>query len=616
MKRGSLSTWRMLAAFAFPLLATAPIQVNSNAATEPETATPPDLAPANSATPLAPTNLFAGDNLAPPEISDAAFTPISPVKPLPPTIRPTSPVAEVIKLANSGLDQSVLLAFVTNSTSTFNLDADKIIYLNDIGVPGDVVSAMIQRDQQIRAQSDAAAAALVSTPLPAPGPPPADSTPAPYAVEAPPTAPEDNMDPAFYDTLAPYGTWVDVNGYGPCWQPSVVVINSGWQPYFDCGHWAYSNCGWYWCSDYSWGWAPFHYGRWFRHHNLGWCWRPERVWGPSWVCWSYSGDYCGWAPLPPAAGFSTGVGLTYAGHPAPSGCHFGLGANHFHYVAWNHFSDRHLRPYSLGPNQTEHIFGQSAVTTGIAVQNNRIVNIGISPERVAAATHMPVNQIALHNVGGRPNTIPQRTLSGVSSTGASSFNNGRFVGSAPQSANATAGGVFATRTPSSSAWTTPSPNGLARNNGAELPNHPDANSSLVVHGSQQIWPPEANNRAPANSLVVIGRNNQGSYPGQQNPWATGMPMPQTPRQGPIQSSEIPIERTVNEVPRYNYTPVGSPFSYRAAQAPAMPSAPRAAVSDTTRYSQPAATLAPARPADTRSAPAAQTAPTAGAGRGH
>jgi hypothetical protein len=229
---------------------------------------------------------------------------------------------------------------------------------------------------------------------------------------------------------------------------------------------------------------------------------------------------------------------------------------------------------------------------------------------------MPVNQIALHNVGGRPNTIPQRTLSGVSSTGASSFNNGRFVGSAPQSANATAGGVFATRTPSSSARTTPSPNGLARNNGAELPNHPDANSSLVVHGSQQIWPPEANNRAPANSLVVIGRNNQGSYPGQQNPWATGMPMPQMPRQGPIQSPEIPIERTVNEVPRYNYTPVGSPFSYRGAQAPAMPSAPRAAVSDTTRYSQPAATPAPARPADTRSAPAAQTAPTAGAGRGH
>ena len=30
----------------------------------------------------------------------------------------------------------------------------------------------------------------------------------------------------FYDTLAPYGTWVDVAGYGPCWQPTVVVVQS------------------------------------------------------------------------------------------------------------------------------------------------------------------------------------------------------------------------------------------------------------------------------------------------------------------------------------------------------------------------------------------------------
>ena len=103
----------------------------------------------------------------------------------------------------------------------------------------------------------------------------------------------------FYDTLAPYGTWVQVDGYGRCWQPLVVVSEPGWQPYCDRGHWVYTDAGWYWMSDYSWGWAPFHYGRWFHHERFGWVWTPDTVWGPSWVTWRYSDDYCGWAPLPP-----------------------------------------------------------------------------------------------------------------------------------------------------------------------------------------------------------------------------------------------------------------------------------------------------------------------------
>ena len=31
----------------------------------------------------------------------------------------------------------------------------------------------------------------------------------------------------FYDTLAPYGTWVEVEGYGRCWRPTVVVSEAG-----------------------------------------------------------------------------------------------------------------------------------------------------------------------------------------------------------------------------------------------------------------------------------------------------------------------------------------------------------------------------------------------------
>ena len=90
------------------------------------------------------------DEPAADDVVNAPVQPISTAKPLPPSIRPTPAAAEVIKLADSGVDESVVLGFVRNSASTFNLGAEEIIYLNDIGVPSAVVTAMIQRDQVLR----------------------------------------------------------------------------------------------------------------------------------------------------------------------------------------------------------------------------------------------------------------------------------------------------------------------------------------------------------------------------------------------------------------------------------------------------------------------------------
>jgi hypothetical protein len=207
------------------------------------------------------------------ELADAPVKPLSNDKPIPANVRAGGPAQEVIKLANAGVEESVLLAFVTNSTSTFNLNADEIVYLNDLGIPGSVVTAMTQRDRAL--QASAAAATPAATQVA----PQFDNSAETYPATA------EGDDSAFYNSLAPYGTWVEVGGIGPCWQPTVVAVNPGWQPYFDAGHWVDTDCGWYWYSDYSWGWAPFHYGRWFRHHRLGWCWAPGRTWGPSWVCW-------------------------------------------------------------------------------------------------------------------------------------------------------------------------------------------------------------------------------------------------------------------------------------------------------------------------------------------
>ena len=147
----------------------------------------------------------------------------------------------------------------------------------------------------------------------------------------------------------PYGTWVDVDGYGRCWRPSVVVYNPGWQPYCDHGHWVYTDCGWYWFSDYSWGWAPFHYGRWFRDPRWGWCWAPDTVWGPSWVTWRYSDNYCGWAPLPPRAVYREGVGFFYNGVAVGVGFDFGLSWNCFAFVPIGHFCDPHPCRYCVAP---------------------------------------------------------------------------------------------------------------------------------------------------------------------------------------------------------------------------------------------------------------------------
>jgi len=119
-------------------------------------------------------------------------------------------------------------------------------------------------------------------------------------VPAPPPPPTPQVQEvtyqSFYDELSPYGTWIDYPSYGYVWSPSV---DASFQPYSTNGHWVYSNEGWIWASDYNWGWAAFHYGRWFYEDGYGWLWKPGSQWAPPWVTWGQSGNYYGWAPLPP-----------------------------------------------------------------------------------------------------------------------------------------------------------------------------------------------------------------------------------------------------------------------------------------------------------------------------
>jgi hypothetical protein len=314
---------------------------------------------------------------------------------LPPNIYPSSPLAQVIRLTQAGVSEDVILDYVNNSSSTFNLDPDKIIYLKDIGAPDDLVTAMMQRDQVLQAQM----AASANQPPPQPASAPASTAPDTSDVTPPTT--EVTVD-YFYNTLAPYGTWVDVDGYGRCWRPTVVVYNSAWQPYGDHGHWVYTDDGWYWMSDYSWGWAPFHYGRWFRDARFGWCWYPDTVWGPSWVTWRYSDDYCGWAPLPPRCEYREGLGFFYNGAAVSIGFDFGLGVDCFTFVSTRDFCDPHPWRHRVESREMTQIYNRTTVINNFDVdrRNGGFINHGIDPQRITQVTHAQIHQVAIRDTAG------------------------------------------------------------------------------------------------------------------------------------------------------------------------------------------------------------------------
>ena len=70
------------------------------------------------------------------------------------------------------------------------------------------------------------------------------------------------------------GTWYDVPGQGPVWQPQLAVDDSGFDPY-GYGSWVqYPGVGYLWASGYAWGWTPYRCGNWSYFGGFGWGWAP------------------------------------------------------------------------------------------------------------------------------------------------------------------------------------------------------------------------------------------------------------------------------------------------------------------------------------------------------
>lgn len=363
---------------------------------------------------------------------------------VPSNLKVSPAMAEVLKLVQAGVGDAVLMAYITNSTDIFSVDSDTIVYLNDLGVGNHVLTALIQHEASPETAARRAAATAVQ-PLP-PGvaitkpaadvyPPPVTgrtypaagqtSYPGDFATVTDTNAPASDLPPAvetaapvenvtvnhFYSSLAPYGSWMDVEGYGLCWRPTVAVTDPYWRPYSHRGRWMWSDAGWYWYSDYSWGWAPFHYGRWCSYPSVGWLWVPGTVWAPSWVTWRYSGSYCGWAPLPPGCGYRSGIGLTWYGRGVSVGFDFGLGSHCYSYVPINRFCDWNVSRHCL-PDNRIHVVHRSAVNVNkISARNNSIVNHGIEPNTIAKATRTKIPTMKIRDGGALPvnhRTKPER----------------------------------------------------------------------------------------------------------------------------------------------------------------------------------------------------------------
>ena len=307
--------------------------------------------------------------------------------------------AEMIKMAESGVSEDVLIAYAQKSPTRYDLSADTILYLKDLGLTSPVITAMVNRDGSLRNDPQA----QVSQPQYAPpqaqqGPPPGQNEgPGPAVQAAQPVyasnPPEDVN--YFYDNLSPYGTWVVLDGVGWCWQPRAVVVDRGWSPYCNSGHWVFTDCGWFWQSDYSWGWAPFHYGRWYQHERCGWVWTPDRTWGPAWVTWRSGGDSCGWAPLPPHAEFDVRLGWRFNGVRVGATFDFGLRPDHFTFVAVHDFNRHDFARARLPVTEVRNVYNRTTIINNTTVVNNTIVNRGIPADRVAAATHTQVRKVSI-----------------------------------------------------------------------------------------------------------------------------------------------------------------------------------------------------------------------------
>ena len=303
-------------------------------------------------------------------------------------------VSDVVDMAKRGVGDEALLAFVEQNPITHRITPETIIFLNDLGVPENVVAMMIRQGDAMKEEQEQDGVPME----------PAQVTGQPVASRPPPAPlPPKNAPPVvnnhYYGALDPYGDWFYDSSHGWVWRPTVARVDVGWRPYSQGGRWIYSDVGWYWNSYYSWGWAPFHYGRWHRSTLHGWYWVPGYKWSPAWVMWRSNNHYAGWAPLPPGSHYVHGIGYSWGGSHVGFSFGFGLGHGWFTYCDYAHLRHRRLHRHRVPDNRVAIVHNETTVVNNYITENNTtIVNAGIPPAVIAEKTREPVQKMRIREL--------------------------------------------------------------------------------------------------------------------------------------------------------------------------------------------------------------------------
>lgn len=202
----------------------------------------------------------------------------------------------------------------------------------------------------------------------------------------------------FYNTLAPYGEWIEVPHYNWAWVPSDMP--PGWRPYTR-GHWVYTDDhGWTWVSNEPWGWATFHYGRWMYDDDYGWVWIPGDVWGPAWVSWRYGDDWIGWAPLSPDIEWGDRGIIHDHGDIDRDIDRFG-----WSFVHKRDFDDRDIGRVAELPARNVTLLGETHNVTDLEPEEGGVFNRSIAPSEIEHSIGRPIQH---YRVTAAPSPGPVR----------------------------------------------------------------------------------------------------------------------------------------------------------------------------------------------------------------
>jgi hypothetical protein len=147
---------------------------------------------------------------------------------------------EVERLARAGIDDGVIRTYIISSAGTFNLTADQVIYLKDLGLSPQVINTMLDHDQEL-----ISGARPLTASAPPPYPPDVQAAltarlPATGAATAPSAAPDASSLAPGASTIVPddesdaAGTWAFTEPYyvpeqpasaGPVRVPYAVKLN-------------------------------------------------------------------------------------------------------------------------------------------------------------------------------------------------------------------------------------------------------------------------------------------------------------------------------------------------------------------------------------------------------